>query len=109
MHVEAAYNVLGSLFPRNTITEASPKGKQVGTSSGTRARSGVNLGTKNTKKEKVVVGEGKLQPCKGALFVLEGARLVLLTGCLHSPSSDLTEHGRTHVQRCRGQGNSYGH
>ena len=32
MHIEAAYNILGGLFPGNTITEASPKGKQVSTS-----------------------------------------------------------------------------
>ena len=39
MHVEAAYNVLGGLFPRKPIMEASPKGKQAGASSGTWPRS----------------------------------------------------------------------
>jgi len=83
-HVEAAYNVLGGLFPGKTVTEASPKGKQAGANSGTKAkkaRSGVNLGTKDTKKEKVAVGAGKSQPRKGASVILDDARLVLLTGC----------------------------
>jgi len=27
MHIKAVYNILGSLFPRKTVTEMSPKGK----------------------------------------------------------------------------------
>jgi len=69
MHIKAAYNVLGGLFPRKTVMEVSPKEKQAGVSPGTRAKKAqlsVNLGTKNTKKEKAVVGVGKSQPRKGA-------------------------------------------
>ena len=68
-HVKVVYNVLGSLFPGKTVTEMSPKGKQAGVSPGTKAKKAqlsVDLGTKNTKKEKVMVGAGKSQPRKGA-------------------------------------------
>jgi len=39
IHVEVAYNVLGSLFPGKPIMEVSPKGKQAGASYGTWPRS----------------------------------------------------------------------
>ncbi|KAI9568353.1 hypothetical protein HD554DRAFT_2172437 [Boletus coccyginus] len=58
MHVEAAYYVLGGLFPGKPAMEASPKGKLADASSGAKAkkfRSSVDFGTKNAKKEKAAV------------------------------------------------------
>jgi len=76
-------NISGGLFPRKTVTGATPKGKQAGTGSGTKVkktRLGVDFETQSSKKEKAAVGAGKFQPCKGMSVGLDGARLVLLPG-----------------------------